>query len=121
RYDTPVLRGWRMAKTDVEIGGQQIRAGDLLLPMIGAANRDPAQFPEPDRLDIMRKDNRHLGLGYGIHFCLGAPLARIEVPVALGALPHRFPHLHLDESTPLIWRRDVALRGVESLPVLLEF
>ncbi|MBX2997769.1 MAG: cytochrome P450 [Caldilineaceae bacterium] len=119
RYDTPVPRGWRLAKADMEIGGQTIRAGDLLLPMIGAANRDPAQFPHPDRLDFGRADNRHVGFGYGIHFCLGAPLARLEVPAALNALLRRFPALRLDESSPLIWRRDVALRGIDSLPVLL--
>jgi cytochrome P450 len=119
RYDTPVPRGWRLAKADVEIGGQPIRAGDLLLPMIGAANRDPAQFPAPDRLDFGRADNRHLGFGYGIHFCLGAPLARLEVPAALNALLRRFPALRLDESIHLVWRRDVALRGIDSLPVLL--
>ncbi|MBI1294777.1 cytochrome P450 [bacterium] len=118
RYDTPVPRGWRLAKVDAEIGGQHIRTGDLLLPMIGAANRDPAYFANPDVIDFQRVDNRHLGFGYGIHFCLGAPLARLEVPAVFNALLARFPALRLDESAPLTWRRDVALRGIESLPVV---
>lgn len=118
RYDTPVPRGWRLAKVDAEIGGQQIRAGDLLLPMIGAANRDPAHFVNPNAIDFQRVDNRHLGFGYGIHFCLGAPLARLEVPAVFTALLARFPALRFDESVPLTWRRDVALRGIESLPVM---
>jgi cytochrome P450 len=118
RYDTPVQRGWRMARQDVTIGGQAIPMGALLLPMIGSAHRDPAQFTDPERLEITRRDNRHLGFGYGIHFCLGAPLARLEVPAALNGLLHRFPNLRLDEQRPQEWRHDIALRGVESLPVL---
>lgn len=120
RFDTPVQRGWRMVTEDVELGGQLLRRRQLALPMLGAANRDPAVFPNPDRLDLARRENRHLGFGYGIHFCLGAPLARLEVPAALAGLLARFPRIALDESSPLPWRRDVALRGVEALPVLLE-
>ncbi len=120
RFDTPVQRGWRIAAEDVEVGGRLVRRGQLVLPMLGAANRDPAHFPDPDRLDLARRENRHLGFGYGIHFCLGAPLARLEVPAALAGLLARFPRITLDESRPLPWRRDVALRGVEALPVLLE-
>ena len=86
--------------------------------MLGAANRDPAQFAHPETLDLARTDNRHLGFGYGIHFCLGAPLARSEAPLAIGTLLARFPALSLDESQPLHWRHDIALRGVEALPVL---
>jgi cytochrome P450 len=115
RYDTPVQRGWKLATVDAEIAGCRVRAGELVLPMPGAANRDPEQFPDPHRFDITRKDNRHLAFGYGIHFCIGAPLARIEVPIALSSLLRRYPRLELSES-PITWRRDVAMRG----PVVLE-
>src|SRR5206468_6806508 len=72
RYDGPVQRTGRMPNTDVALGGRTIRKGALVLGLIGAANRDPAHFPDPDRLDITRGDNRHLAFGWGIHFCLGA-------------------------------------------------
>ena len=117
RYDTSVQRGWRIARTDVEWDGHLIRPGQMVLPMLGAANRDPAQFPDPDRLDLARRDNRHLGFGFGIHFCLGAPLARLEAPLALNALLARFPRLALTDA-PLHWRQDVALRGLLALPVV---
>lgn len=119
RYDAPVQRAWRIAKDDIVLGDQQIQRGQMVLLMLGAANRDPAQFPAPDELDLGRHDNRHVGFGYGIHFCLGAPLARIEAPLAIGAVVKRFPNLIADPSLPLRWRHDVALRGVETLPVLL--
>jgi len=115
RYDTPVQRGWKLATEDTEIDGHGIRAGELVLPMPGAANRDPAQFPDPGRFDVTRKDNRHVAFGYGIHFCIGAPLARVEVPIALTSLLRRYPDLRL-AGDPLEWRRDVAMRG----PVRLE-
>jgi hypothetical protein len=115
RYDTPVQRGWRLATEDAEIAGVPVRAGELVLPMPGAANRDPAQFADPHRFDITRKDNRHVAFGYGIHFCIGAPLARIEVPIAIATLLRRYPRLRL-AGDALVWRRDVAMRG----PVVLE-
>ncbi|MCW5848996.1 MAG: cytochrome P450 [Anaerolineae bacterium] len=116
RYDTSVQRGWRIARADVDWDGHRIRQGQMVLPMLGAANRDPAQFPDPDRLDLGRRDNRHVGFGFGIHFCLGAPLARLEAPLALNALLARFPRLALT-GAPLQWRQDVALRGLLALPV----
>lgn len=115
RYDTPVQRGWRIATEDVELAGQQIRKGQMVLQMIGSANHDPAHFDQPDRLDVTRRPTRHLGFGIGIHFCLGAPLARMEVAAALRKLVQRFPNLTMDETLPLRWRHDVALRGVEQL------
>lgn len=117
RYDAPVARAWRLARADVELGGRLIRQGQMVLLMLGAANRDPDQFADPETFDVTRTENRHLGFGYGIHFCLGAPLARIEAPIAIGTLLARFPALALDESRPLRWRHDIALRGVETLPV----
>lgn len=117
RYDAPVQRSWRIALEETEIHGQKIRRGQMLLVLIGAANHDPAVFADADRLLVERRDNRHLGFGMGIHFCLGAPLARIEVPEALHAVMRTFPHLELIEDSPLQWRHDVALRGVEALSV----
>lgn len=118
RYDTPVQRGWRLAVEETEIDGQRVAAGAMVLPMLGAANRDPAQFPEPERLDITRKPGRHFGFGHGIHYCLGAPLARLEVAAALSALLRRAPGMGLAPGARLVWRRDVALRGLEALPVV---
>lgn len=115
RYDTSVQRSARRVTEPAVIGGQRVEPGQIALGMIGAANHDPALCDRPDDLDVTRRDIRHTGFGFGIHFCLGAPLARMEAPIALGALFARFPRLALDESRPLRWRRDVALRGVEAL------
>lgn len=117
RYDPPVHRSWRIATEEVALHGQLIRPGEMVLLMIGAAHRDPATFAWPERFDITRRENKHLGFGLGIHFCLGAPLARIEAPEALNALLARTSALALTEEPPLRWRQDVALRGVEALPV----
>ena len=86
--------------------------------MISAANRDPRQFAEPDRIDLRRTDNRHLGFGYGIHFCLGAPLARLEGQIALPALLARFPGLAPGPAAPE-WLDSLVFRGMRSLPVTL--
>jgi pimeloyl-[acyl-carrier protein] synthase len=116
RYDGPVQRTSRMTMADVEIGGKQISKGSVVVAAIGAANRDPAYFPDPERLDIARKDNRHIAFGFGIHFCLGAPLARIEGQVAIGTLLRRMPALKLVSDTPE-WRESSVLRGLKTLPV----
>jgi cytochrome P450 len=118
RYDGPVQRTGRMAAEDLKIGGVAIPAGTLVLGLLGAANRDPAQFVEPDRLDLARSEPRHLAFGTGIHYCLGASLARLEGQMALGALLRRFPGLALDVERPA-WRPSSALRGLEALPVRL--
>ena len=119
RFDTSVQRGWRMTTRPVQIREQEIPAGVMVLPMFGAANRDPAQFPDPDRFDMARTPNRHLGFGQGIHFCLGAPLARLEMTILFQQLAARFPHLALTGDA-LQWRHDVALRGVESLRLTMD-
>ncbi|MCA1646936.1 MAG: cytochrome P450 [Chloroflexi bacterium] len=115
RFDSPVQMTGRVAAVPLDFGGQHIAAGQFVLPLLGAANRDAAQFALPDRLDLARTPNPHVGFGRGIHFCLGAPLARLEGQMAIGALVHRFPNLQL-AGTPV--RRDqITLRGLKSLPV----
>ncbi len=86
---------------------------------MAAGNRDPERFPEPDRFDIVRKDNRHLSFGWAAHFCFGAALARIEGQVAFEALLRRFRNFHL-KSGPLMWRTNLGLRGLTALPIALE-
>ncbi|HET8575690.1 MAG TPA: cytochrome P450 [Methylomirabilota bacterium] len=116
RYDGPVQRTARITNADVEIGGHKIAHRSMVVTVIGAANRDPAHFPDPDRLDISRPDNRHIAFGFGIHFCLGAPLARLEGQIALGTLVRRLPRLTL-ATDRLEWRESQVLRGLKSLPV----
>ncbi|TME85682.1 MAG: cytochrome P450 [Chloroflexi bacterium] len=116
RYDGAVqLRGVR-STGDLQIGGTLIGSGQTVFMVIGAANRDPAQFPEPDRLDIERVPNRHLELGHGIHFCLGAALARAESQIAINSLLARRSYLEL-ASEHLEWKSIPVFRGLLSLPV----
>lgn len=116
RYDGPVQRTARVPSEDVTIGGRTIGKGELVMPFIGAADRDPAQFPDPDRLDITRADNRHIAFGWGIHFCLGAPLARVEGQLAINTLVRRLPKLALATEKPE-HRQSLTLRGLKGLPV----
>ena len=116
RYDGPVQRTARIPSEDVTIGGRTIGKGEMVMPFIGAADRDPTQFPEPDRLDIGRTDNRHIAFGWGIHFCLGAPLARVEGQIAINTLVQRLPRLALATDRPE-HRESLTLRGLKSLPV----
>jgi cytochrome P450 len=116
RYDGPVQRTARIPSEDVTIGGRTIGKGEMVMPFIGAADRDPTQFPEPDRLDIGRTDNRHIAFGWGIHFCLGAPLARVEGQIAINTLVQRLPRLRLATDRPEP-RESLTLRGLKSLPV----
>jgi pimeloyl-[acyl-carrier protein] synthase len=117
RYDTSVQRQARVAGEAVEIDGHLVRPGQYVLLFIAAANRDPAHFPEPDRLDITRPENRHLSFGYGIHFCIGAPLARLEAQIAINTILRRMPALRLATET-LEWEKLLALRKLKSLPVI---
>ncbi|HEY2959659.1 MAG TPA: cytochrome P450 [Actinomycetota bacterium] len=115
RHDAPVQFTSRHALADFEIDGHAVRTGETVVGILGAANRDPAVFPDPDELDLGRKPNRHVAFGGGIHFCLGATLARTEAGIAIPALLGRLPGLEL-AGAPV--RRDtVTLRGLSSLPV----
>ncbi|MHC0433879.1 cytochrome P450 family protein [Streptomyces sp. O3] len=119
RYDGPVeLATWRFATESLSIGGQAIAAGDPVLVVLAAADRDPARFAEPDTLDLARRDNQHLGYGHGIHYCLGAPLARLEGQIALATLLTRLPDLQLAvPEEELRWRGGLIMRGLRKLPV----
>ena len=116
RYDGPVQRTARTPTEDVTIGGCTIPKDEIVMPFIGAADRDPAQFPDPDRLDITRTENRHIAFGLGIHFCLGAPLARLEGQIAINTLLKRMPKLALAVDRPE-HRLSLTLRGLTALPV----
>jgi pimeloyl-[acyl-carrier protein] synthase len=116
RYDSPTQATFRSVAEDFDLRGQRLHRGDPVLLMLGSANRDPSQFREPDALDLTRAENRHLAFSQGPHFCLGAPLARLEGQIAIRRIIERFPHLCLDEAEP-VWRPNVFLRGLESLRV----
>jgi pimeloyl-[acyl-carrier protein] synthase len=116
RYESPSQYTGRLAPADIEMGGKKISKRQAVLAVMGAANRDPERFPDPDRLDLTRKDNRHVAFGWGAHFCFGAPLARIEGQIAFATVLERFRDLRL-EPGPLVWRENLGLRGLTALPV----
>ncbi len=116
RYDPPVAGKIKIAAQDLEIHGRPVREGDLVAIMLAAANRDPRRFDDPDALLITRAPGQHLAFGYGIHFCLGAALARLEAQIALAALLRRFRELTLLEQKPR-WRPQIFFRGLATLPV----
>lgn len=116
RYECPSQQTTRLAPEDTELGGKLIRKGQTVMVVMGAASRDPERFPDPDRLDICRQDNRHAAFGWASHFCFGAPLGRLEGQVAFSSILRRMPHLRL-EPGPLTWRQNLGLRGLTALPV----
>ena len=116
RYDSPVQLTSRRAKESLQIGGKQVSTGQEVIMLLGAANHDPAQFADPDRLLLARPENRHLSFGLGVHFCLGAPLARVEGEIAFSTLFKRFPHLRL-ETYEVEWQPSIVFRGLKQLPV----
>lgn len=118
RYDGPVGSVARSVLEDVEIGGRTIPAGQRVFCMMNAANRDPRRFENPDVLDIGREKSQHLIFGYGIHFCVGAPLARMEGRLAFPALLRRVADIALGDRPP-VWRDSLVLRGLAELPVRL--
>jgi cytochrome P450 len=117
RYESSLVGTNRTAFTDTEVGGKLIRAGERVLTLVAAGNRDPAVFEEPDRFDITRKGPKHLSFGGGIHFCVGAELARLEGEIALKSLVARFPHMQIDTASAQ-WRQEgFMFRGLTKLDV----
>lgn len=115
RFESPVQRVCRWTRAPVDIGGTEIAAGQLVVAMIGAANRDPLRFSDPDRLDIMRNDNRHLAFGHGAHHCVGNFLARIEAQIAIGSLLRRIPGL-TEGPGKVEWQATSFMRGPRTVP-----
>jgi cytochrome P450 len=118
RYDSPVQLTSRVATEDITVGDVKFGREEQALTIIGGANRDPAEFPEPERLDVTRQDNHHLSFSAGAHFCLGAPLARLEAQVAFETLVRRYPNMQLVDPEPE-WRDTITLRGLKKLPLTL--
>jgi cytochrome P450 len=116
RYESPSQHTGRLAPEDVELGGKLIRKGQAVMAVMAAANRDPERFPDPDRFDVSRTENRHLAFGYAAHFCFGAALARVEGQEVFEAIIRRLPDLQLQPG-PLVWRNNLGLRGLTALPV----
>ena len=114
RYESPSQHTARLAPEDIELGGKLIRKRQAVRAVMAAANRDPERFPDPDRLDITRQDNRHVAFGYGAHFCFGAPLARIEGQIAFEEMIRELPNWSL-KTDNLVWRTNLGLRGLTSL------
>jgi len=119
RFTSPLdIAGARIVREELQLSSQKLKRGELVLAAVGSANHDETQFPNPETLDIAREPNRHLALGQGAHFCLGAPLARLEGRIAISTLLERFPNLRLAvPSGQLRWRKSAILRGLEALPV----
>src|SRR5215469_2612374 len=121
RYDGPVQATFRTATKDTNVGGTPIAAGTGAFVILAAANRDPAQFKDPETFDITRNPNEHVAFGDGIHFCIGAPLARLEGAIAIGAALERFPHLRLkNPDAPVTYKGSYFLRGLSRLEMALE-
>jgi cytochrome P450 len=116
RYESPSQHTARLAPEDVELGGKTIKKRQAVIAVMGAANRDPERFEEPDRLDLARQDNRHVAFAWASHFCFGAPLARLEGEIVLESVLRRMPELSL-KPEPLNWRANLGLRGLTALPV----
>ena len=116
RYESPSQHTARIAPADTMIGGKLIKQGAAVMAVMAAGNRDPARFPDPDRLDLLREDNRHLAFGWAAHFCFGAPLARMEGRIAFQTLLRRLSNIALD-ADKLDWRSNSGLRGLKALPI----
>jgi cytochrome P450 len=116
RFDSPVQYTGRRLKVDVEMHGQLLKKGDLVIPLLGAANRDPAQFSDPDRLDLHRNQGAHLSFGYGPHVCIGATLTYLEAEIAMRNVIQRLPELRLTGST-LSWGSNAVFRSLNQLPL----
>ncbi len=120
RYDGPVQSTFRTATRDCEIAGTPVSKNTGIFAIVAAANRDPAQFPDPERFDVTRTPNEHLAFGEWIHFCIGAPLARLEATIAFETMLARFPNLNLkNPDAPLTYKGSYFLRGLSSLPMAI--
>jgi hypothetical protein len=119
RFESPVQHTARIAPSDMQLGGKTIRKGSKVVAVLAAANRDPARFPDPDRLDLLRPDNRHVSFGWASHFCFGAPLARMEGQIAFYTLVRRLSNPALLDKT-WEWRSNAGLRGLTSLNISFE-
>jgi len=119
RFESPVLMSGRTPLEDRTIAGTEVAAGQSVTPILAAANRDPAVYPDPARFDITRENTDHHSFGGGVHYCLGAPLARAEGQIAVGTLVQRFPAMRLADA-PLVWRRVPGFRGLAKMPVVLK-
>jgi len=119
RYESPSQHTARLAPDDVMLGDKLIRKRQAVIAVMGAGNRDPERFPDPDRLDLGRTDNRHLAFGWAAHFCFGAPLARIEGQIAFSTMLRRLPNLRVEPGR-LVWRENLGLRGLTALPVAFD-
>jgi len=120
RYDSPVQGLFRVTTREVEVGGVAIPADERVLILYAAANRDEAEFPEADRFDITRQENNHVAFGYGIHYCLGASLARLEARITWETLLRRTRDLRPDPDRPIVRVDNLIIRGLESFPMLFE-
>jgi len=116
RFESPSQHTARLAPDDLQLGGKTIRKRQAVIAVMGAANHDPERFPDPDKLDICRQDNRHVAFAWASHFCFGAPLARIEGQIAFETVLRRIPALRLQPG-PITWRENLGLRGLTALPV----
>jgi cytochrome P450 len=116
RYESPIQLVRRVAAEDMELGGQKIAKDDMLVVLLGACNRDPEVFPNPDKLDIRRSPNKHIAFSEGIHFCLGASLARLEGQIAISTLFKELPNIRL-ATEKLEFKHPFALRGLKQMPV----
>ncbi len=117
RYEAPSQQTARICPEDTEIDGHLIRKGQAVIAVMAAGNRDPERFPDPDRFDITRSDNRHLAFGWASHFCFGAALARIEAQLTFEALARHTDNLELATNAPIVWRDNLGLRGMTALPI----
>ena len=117
RYESPSQHTARLAPADVELGGKLIQKRQAVIAVMGAGNRDPERFSDPDVLDLSRKNNQHLAFGWAAHFCFGAALARLEGQIAFQTILRRLPELKLNSQDPLVWRHNLGLRGLTSLTV----